>query len=332
MREPSNDYKVPRRNQRRSESSLRAHHHRINLDTFHYKWSKSHKPAITVSSGDTVTFEINDVGSWQITRDWESEDLNHFDASKLYPLAGPVYVKDAEPGDALLVEVLDVKVADFGWSAILPGFGVLEEFKKPFLYKWNLKDKKFARFERGIRIPIRPFCGVLGVAPPDRGFVDVMPPGKHGGNMDIRHLTAGSMVEIPVWVDGALFSAGDVHASMGDGEVCVTAIECSGVATLRFRITKDAKLRWPRFFTRGDIRSRNGYYAATGIAPDLMTATRESVRNLVEHLSKDHGLSREEAYVLCSVAADVRVHEVVDQPNWVVGTMISRDVFPKRRS
>ncbi|MDA4129105.1 MAG: acetamidase/formamidase family protein [Thaumarchaeota archaeon] len=155
-----------------------------------------------------------------------------------------------------------------------------------------------------------------------------MPPGRHGGNLDIRHLTAGSRIEIPVWVDGALFSTGDVHASMGDGEVCVSAIECAGTARLRFEILKDSKLRWPRYFTKGDTKSRKGYYVATGIAPDLMMATKESVRNMIGYLSKKHGLTREEAYVLCSVAADVRVHEVVDRPNWVVGTMISLDYFP----
>jgi acetamidase/formamidase len=303
-------------------------HHRIGRDAFHYKWARSHKPAISISDGDTVTFEINDVASWQLTQDSKSEDLARLDASKLYPLAGPVFVEGARPGDALVVETVSVKVADFGWSAIIPGLGLLEEFKKPYLYKWALKDKKFARFEKGIKIPISPFCGVLGVAPPERGSFEVMPPGKHGGNLDIRHLTAGSRIKIPVWVDGALFSVGDVHASMGDGEVCVCAIECAGEATLRFTLEHKSSLRWPQYLAEGDSKPKKGYYAATGIAPDLMVATKESVRNMLDYLTQSYGLTREEAYVLCSVAADVRVHEVVDQPNWVVGTMISRDIFP----
>jgi acetamidase/formamidase len=302
-------------------------HHRIALETFHYKWNRSHKPVLRVRDGDTVTFEVNDVSAWQITRDTTSEDLNHLDDSKFYPLSGPVYVEGAKPGDALEVETINVKVADFGWSAILPELGLLEEFKKPYLYRWDLKNKEYVTFKNGIRIPIRPFCGVLGVAPPERGSFEVMPPGKHGGNLDIRHLTAGSRIKIPVWVEGALFSAGDVHAAMGDGEVCVCAIECAGEATLRFKIERNAKLRWPQYFTAGDKKPKKGYYATTGIAPDLMTATKESVRNMLDYLTTIYGLTREEAYVLCSVAADVRVHEVVDQPNWVVGTMISRDIF-----
>ena len=271
------------------------------------------------------------MSSWQIKKDSTAEDLKKMDWSKMYPLAGPVYVEGARPGDALVVEVKDVRIGDFGWSAIVPGFGLLEEFTEHYLFKWDLKNKRTANFKRGIKIPIRPFCGVLGVAPPEDGSFDVMPPGKHGGNMDIKHLTAGSRLELPVWVDGGLFSTGDVHAAMGDGEVCVSAIECSGVATLRFGVKKKERLQWPRYLTKGEERSRRGYYVATGIAPDLMAASKESVRNMVGYLARSHGLSKEDAYVLCSVAGDVRVHELVDQPNWVVGTAVSLDSFPPHR-
>jgi acetamidase/formamidase len=303
--------------------------HRVPLQTFHYKWDRSHKPVLRVQDGEAVTLEINDVWSWEIKRSSKSSDLTLLDAGKLYPLAGPVYVEGSKPGDALVVDVLDMSVGDFGWTIIIPGFGILEEFKEPYLYKWNLKDKRFASFENGIKIPLNPFCGVLGVAPKSRGSFDVAPPGRHGGNMDIRHLTKGSSVKIPVWVPGALFSAGDVHASMGDGEVCLSAIECSGTAKLRFHIEKNASLRWPQYSTRGDPQPKKGYYAATGIATDLMTATKESVRNMIAYLSRNYDLTAEEAYVLCSVAADVRIHEVVDKPNWLVGTMISKDIFPE---
>lgn len=227
-----------------------------------------------------------------------------------------------------MVDIIDVKIDDFGWTAILPGLGLLEEFKKPFLYKWDLKDKESAHFEKGIRIPIRPFCGVLGVAPSRAGSFDVMPPGKHGGNMDIRHTTAGSRVKLPVQVEGALFSTGDIHAAMGDGEICVCAIECAGSVTVRFGLEKGPKLRWPEYYTRGENPPKNGWYVTTGITGDLMTAAKESARGMISYLTKSYGLSKEEAYVLCSVAADLRIHEIVDQPNWVVGTMIPLDIFP----
>ncbi|MDG7007761.1 MAG: acetamidase/formamidase family protein [Nitrososphaerota archaeon] len=297
---------------------------------FHYKWNKDHTPASVVNPGDTVRFDANDVLSWQLTAKSESSDLNSLDTEKLYPLAGPVYVKGAEPGDALVLDILGVKVDDFGWTAILPGLGLLDEFKDPFLYKWGLKDKRFARFEKGIRIPIRPFCGVLGVAPAKAGSFDVMPPGSHGGNMDIRHTTAGSRVRLPVQVEGALFSTGDIHAAMGDGEICVCAIECAGSVSIRFGLEKGARLRFPEYFTKGERSPMKGWYVTTGIGDDLMGAAKESARGMINHLTKTYGLTKEEAYVLCSVAADLRIHEVVDQPNWVVGTMVPLDIFPNR--
>jgi acetamidase/formamidase len=302
--------------------------HRIALDTFHYKWDRSHKPVLNIEDGDEVTLEINDVWSWSIKKSWKSSDLTRLDPEKLYPLAGPIYVKGAKPGDALIIDVLDMSIGDFGWTVIMPDSGILEEFKQPYLYKWDLKDKHYARFRNGIKIPIRPFCGVMGVAPKKEGSFPVAPPGKHAGNLDIRHLTKGSSLKIPVWVPGALFSAGDIHAAMGDGEVCISAIECPGTARLRFSLEKNAAPKWPRYSTPGDKPSKKGYYAATGIATDLMTATKESVRNMISYLTEKYGLTAEEAYVLCSVAADVRVHEVVDKPNWVVGTMVPLDIFP----
>ncbi|HKT22147.1 MAG TPA: acetamidase/formamidase family protein, partial [Nitrososphaerales archaeon] len=202
------------------------------------------------------------------------------------------------------------------------------EFQWPYLYKWTLGDRGFARFERGIKVPLRPFCGVMGVAPPEAGSFPVMPPGRHGGNLDIKHLTKGSRLELPVWVPGALFSTGDLHAAMGDGEVCVSAIECAGKAKFRFSLEKGMGLGWPRYFTRYEAGPKKGYYVTTGVAADLMAAAKAAVRGMLDYLTKGYGLSREEAYVLCSVAADLRIHEVVDAPNWVVGAMIPLDIFP----
>lgn len=301
--------------------------HSVGRDEFHYRWSRDHEPVLEISPGDEVAFDINEVTSWQIEKDSTVEAVSRMDGARLYPLSGPVAVKGAEPGDTLSVEVVDVGVADWGWSAIIPGLGLLEEFDRPFLYKWDLSGKAYAPFEKGIKVPIRPFCGVMGVAPPEPGSSDPMPPGKHGGNMDIRHLTAGSVLELPVWVEGALFSTSDVHAAMGDGEVCVTAIECPGRSRFRFGLKKHTGLKVPRYTTPGEPAPRKGYFVTTGIATDLMTASKEAVRGMVACLTKEHGLTREQAYVLCSVSADLRVHEVVDRPNWVVGVMVPRDLF-----
>ena len=135
----------------------------IKKDTFHYMWGKSHEPVLSVKPGDRVHFEVNEVSSWQITEKSKIEDVAKVDGSKLYPLAGPVYIEGAEPGDALIVEVESVKTAGWGWSAVMPGFGLLEEFTTPDLFIWNLRgsNRKFASFVKRLQILLNPFCGVL---------------------------------------------------------------------------------------------------------------------------------------------------------------------------
>lgn len=301
----------------------------IKRDTFHYLWSKSHKPLLNVKPGDRVHFEVNEVTSWQITEKSMVEDLAKIDNSKLYPLAGPVYIEGAEPGDALVVNVESVKPANWGWTAIMPGLGLLEEFTSPAIYIWNLRGngRKYASYVKRIPVPVNPFCGVLGVAPPEDGYFDVFPPGKHGGNMDIRHLTAGSTLMLPVWNDGGLFSISDVHAAQGDGEVCATAIECAGDVTLSFDLKKGANLETPCYYSRPLSGPRDGYFGTTGVSPDLMTATKQALRTMISFLEKNLRISREQAYMLCSVAGELRTHEIVDRPNWVVGMMMPRSLI-----
>ncbi len=301
--------------------------YKIRNDTFHYLWSNKHKPVLHIKSGDKVSFQVNEVASWQITKKSKTKDLANLDEKKLYPLAGPVYIEGALPGDALSISIEKIRVAEWGWSAIIPGMGLLPEFNKHFLHIWDLTSRQNASFKRGIKVPLRPFCGVMGVAPKENGEFSVMPPGAHGGNMDIKHLTEGSRLILPVWNRGALFSVGDVHAAQGDGEVCVTAIECPGVVTLKFNLIKNARISSPRFFTSPKVERTRPQFVTTGIAPDLMDASKQAVRSMIEHLMKDHRLGREEAYILCSVAADLRIHEIVDSPNWVVGLAMPLSIF-----
>jgi acetamidase/formamidase len=304
----------------------------IKRDTFHYQWGKTHKPVLHIKPGDRVHFEVNEVLSGQISPKTKASDIGNLDNSKLYPLAGPVYIEGAQPGDALIVQVEKVKPASWGWTAVMPGFGLLDEFTTPELYIWNLRAyPKFAHFVKKIPVPLNPFCGVLGVAPPEDGFFDVMPPGKHGGNLDIRHLTDGSVVWLPVWNEGALFSTTDVHGGQGDGEVCVSAIECPGDVTITFDLKKNVNLETPRYFTRPLSGINSGYFGTTGISPDLMVATKQAVRSMIAFLSENLGISREHAYMLCSVIGELRIHEIVDRPNWVVGMMIPRNLIKEER-
>jgi acetamidase/formamidase len=302
--------------------------HTITRDEFHYFCNKKHKPILEIEPGERVKFEVNEVSSWQITKKSRAKDLLKIDDRKLYPLAGPIYVRGTEVGDALSVKIENVMPESWGWSAIIPGLGLLPEFKKPYLWIWDISNRKFGQFKREIKVPLHAFCGVMGVAPSKSGSFRVGPPGAHGGNMDIRHLTRGSRLLLPVWNKGALFSVGDIHAAQGDGEVSVTAIECPGEVTLKFDLLKKAKLETPRFFSSLTPSLAKKHFVTTGISPDLMEASRQAVRDMIRYLSGEYGLSSEEAYILCSVAGDLKIHEIVDSPNWVVGMWLPLDIFP----
>lgn len=305
--------------------------HAMPAGRVHFRWDNTLPPALEVEPGDTVVYDLQEVSGGQLTPTSTTADLARMDMDRVYPLAGPVSVKGARPGDALEVAILDLRPGDWGWTALLPGLGLLSaEFPQPYLKVWNLAGRTDAELRRDIHIPLDPFCGTMGVASDEAGAFPVMPPGKFGGNMDIRHLTKGTILLFPVWKDGALFSCGDAHAVQGDGEVCISAIEAPMHARLRFGVRKGLRLPSPQFITPGSLTSRHdakGYYATTGIAPDLMEGARAAVRAMIDHLVRTYGLSREEAYVLCSVAVDLKISEVVDVPNWVVSAYLPLSIF-----
>ncbi|WP_420596627.1 acetamidase/formamidase family protein [Deinococcus sp.] len=296
----------------------------------HYGWDNSLAPALEVESGETIEFEVVDSGGGQFTPTSTSADVTALDFSKINPVTGPVYIHGAEPGDALQVEIVEFKPSGFGWTAIIPGFGLLaEEFAEPYLKLWNY-DNTSAEFLSGIHVPVRPFPGTIGNAPAEVGHHSVVPPRAVGGNMDIRDLTAGSTLHLPVAVPGALFSVGDTHAAQGDGEVCGTAIESAMHITLRFTLQKAAHLKTPRFSTLGPVTGhidQKGYQVTTGLGPDLYAAAQDATRYMIDLMTAEYGLSAQDAYLLCSVAADLRISEIVDAPNWLVGLYLPRSIF-----
>jgi len=248
------------------------------------------------------------------------------------PVSGPVYVRDARPGDVLAVEVLEFRPRDWGWTALIPGFGLLaDEFPEPWLRISRVEaERERVIFAEGIELPYEPFPGTIGVAPAEPGPHSIVPPSRWGGNMDTKHLRVGTTLYLPVGVEGALFSVGDTHSAQGDGEVCGTAIETAMDVSLRLSVRRDFGIEAPQFHIPPGALPRSGgtgYHVSTGVAPDLMEATKEAIRATMEHLGDSHGLSREEAYALCSVAVDLRIHEVVDAPNWVVGAFLPDDIF-----
>jgi acetamidase/formamidase len=308
--------------------------HAIDRQTFHTKWDRSLPPAVEIEPGDVVHFETEEVSGGQVTPGCSASALAAMDMDRLYPLGGPVYVKGAEPGDALEVEMLELRPGSWGWAGLIPGLGLLsEDFPDPYIRHFDLGNGRFAALREDIRIPIQPFCGTMGVATDEPGAHPVLPPTRGAGNIDTRHLTVGTRLYLPVLVPEALFSAGDCHAAQGDGEVCVTGIECPMSFSLRFRLIKGrgpAPFRY-RFRTPpGPLQPRSdaaGYFATTALGPDLMEDARAAVRDLIDWLCEEHQLSREDAYILCSLATDLKISQIVDQPNWGVSAYLSLAVF-----
>jgi acetamidase/formamidase len=249
------------------------------------------------------------------------EDLEKVDFSRVDQVNGPIGVEGAEPGDTLEIELLDLQPGDWGWTAAFPGFGLLaDDFTEPALRITKL-DGRHGELLPGIRIPLAPFCGELGVAPPTEGAHSTIPPDVHGGNMDTKHLTAGTRLYLPVFAEGARFSLGDGHAAQGDGEVCGTAIETPMRVQLRLTVRKDLHVTAPEFQTPGPLAQATNtgpYYATDGVGPDLMAAARDAVRRMIDYLGRSQGLAPVDAYMLCSVTADLKISEIVDAPNWIV--------------
>jgi formamidase len=350
--------------------------------TGHNRWHPEIEPALEVEPGELVVLETRDALDGYLTSQSTVADLATLPLGAIHPLTGPVFVKGATPGDLLEIEFVDIQPQPWAFSAIMPGLGFLREsMTTPFLVHWRIENG-WAVSEQlpGVRIPGAPFMGVSGVAPslqqvaewtrreaeaaarggmalpPDAGGavpatgraasdgLRTLPPRENGGNFDVKQLTRGAKLLLPVNVDGALFSTGDAHFAQGDGEVCVTAVEMAATCTVRFAIhaneAASRKIRWPRFSRTSDFADPQWalprrFVATMGMpidaagnnhAEDLTAACRSAVNNMLD-LLEERGFSREQAYVLCSVAVDLRVSNVVDVPNYVVSALLPEDIF-----
>ncbi|MBV7336421.1 acetamidase/formamidase family protein [Chloroflexi bacterium TSY] len=297
----------------------------------HAFWDNSHPPRIQIAPGDIVVFETLEASAGQVIPASTSETLATLSFDPIHPLTGPVYIKGAEPGDGLEVEIVSIEHKGWGWNAVLPGFGLLaDDFAPPYLHHYQLEESTCV-FSDTIHIPYEPFCGVMGVAPAEEGRLDTIPPRVNGGNLDIRHLTPGARAIFPVLVPGALFSCGDCHSAQGDGEVNGTGIETPMTVTLRFSLLKGAQVPELRFFTAPNqpltVTDGAGYYVTTAHGPDLFTNAQQSIRYMIEYLSSEYGLTAEGAYCLCGAAVDLKISEIVDAPNWIVSAYLPLSIF-----
>ena len=302
-----------------------------------YYWSKA-KPVLSVHSGDTVTIQtLSTCGPDErlLGEGVKQEDIPSYNADVYrevkdkgpggHILTGPVAIEEAEPGDVLEIQILKINL-DTPWACngFGPGRGYL-----PNDYPYGRskiipldREKMLAHFSQDIDIPLHPFFGSMGIAPPEgAGRIDSAPPWMHAGNMDNKELVAGTTLFIPVHVKGALFEVGDGHAGQGNGEVDITAMETFLTGTFRFIVHKDQHLLWPRAETPT-------HYISMGFSPDLNVATTMAVKNMIDFLMTEKHLSRDDAYMLTSVAVDVDITQLVDG-NVGVHAMCPKKIFTK---
>jgi acetamidase/formamidase len=306
--------------------------HTINPTLVHHGWDNTLAPVLGIASGDVVHYALRMAGHGQVS-EGDGYAQTALDFATLYHLSGPVWVEGARRGDTLRVEILAVEPGEWGWASILPELGLLpEDFPEPWVGTFDLRERGSIEAAPGIRIPTAPFLGTMGTHPDVPASAAAFPPHKGGGNVDTRHLTAGATLWLPVWCEGALFSCGDPHAAQGDGEVCVTAIECAMRASLRLSV-EPRTITGPCFRTAGALLAVDesaGHFGTMGIAPDLMDGARIAVRAAIDWLETEQGLSRRDAYVLCSLAGDLKILEIVDAGMWNVGFTLPLAIFPQR--
>ena len=288
--------------------------HILTADQKHNKFSKLIPPVLTVPSGAVIKAETSEASDGQLHAKAGLDDLINLDFGPIHPLTGPVYVEEAEVGDILAVDVLKIELHDYGWQAIVAGFGFLtDRFPDPKLKVHAIdKVRKTMQFSDKVTIPLMPFAGVMGVAPDTEEMLSTIPPRENGGNMDDPSIVEGTTVYFPVLVKGGLFSIGDTHAVQGLGEVCGTALEAPMTITYRLRVLKDKPaIKEPQYET-------DQYYAVTGFGDTIDKAAKKAVNFMIDHLVANYDISDEDAYMLCSLVGDLKIAEVVDVPNMLV--------------
>ena len=277
---------------------------------------------MTIDPGDTVRCTVTEGSCGQMWPGAPAARLAALDLAGCYPLAGPIHVNGAQPGDVLQIHVLELMPSAWGWAGITPGFGLLgDDFDEPYVRYFELGSRERTVLCDGVTIPIQPFLGTMGVAPTRRAPCRSCRRPRARATSTRRHLTVGSTLELPVFVPGALLSLGDAHAAQGDGEVCGTAIECGMDVVVRIDLVEHGHpvAPWTYRFTTppGSPQPGSdaaGYLGITALDSDLMEAARTAIREMMSWISATHGLSREDAYLLCSLAADLRISQIVDKP------------------
>ncbi len=302
--------------------------HSLGEEAIHHRWNAALPAALTIRSGDTVHFRCRDSSDGQVTPQSKLADFLRIDRARIHALTGPVFVEEARPGDVLQIDVLDIRHGGWGWSSIVDGLGLLRErFRAPHLFIWKLENE-WSDSLTPARVPLRPFCGVMGVAPAADGDFPTRPPGPFGGNLDVRDLTRGATLYLPVMRPGALFSTGDIHAAQGDGEVCLNGIECPADVSLRFKVRRDFALTAPMAETpaRPSMASA-GEWLFIEPGTDPLRAAATATSRAVDFIAERWGMTPENAYVLCSATLSLRLSQVVNGGVVTVTAALPKGIF-----
>jgi amidase len=273
----------------------------VSNDRVIYSFSSKHRPAEYVKAGELLLLETEDAAGGRIKS--EEDTVEKLDWSKVDGATGPIYIEGAERGDTLVVEILDIKTAEKGAILTIPQYGALKDMQFKATVKMASIENGFIEYD-GVRLKASSSIGTIGVAPEGEDVLSGSS-GPHGGNMDVKDVTSGSRLYFPVFTDGALFAAGDLHALQGDGELCVSALEVEGQVLLRFKVIKGQRPPWP-------ILETKEYCAYIACGDTLDEAAVRGTEAAVKALMNAHGWSFERAYMFASLCGDIKVNQVVD--------------------
>lgn len=292
-------------------------------------WDRDAPPRLVIDSGDTVVFQCPEPCG-QVTPEWVANDIaSRWDTSKVHALLGPVDVRGAVAGGSLKVEILNIQHHGWGWTALIPGFGLLHDrFPDPHLMHWRIDDGGCHFGDRDIIVPFEPFVGCIGVAPAVPGRFDTIPPRANGGNLDLRDCGMGAIIYLPILRDGAGLCLGDGHAAQGDGELCGTAIESPLTITARITTCPERNADSISVITSSQTNSggpRSCLTVAT-VGKDVRQASRVAVRQLLEQLTQQLDLPEPEVMMLISATANLRIAQAVNEPNWTIAISIPRSL------
>jgi acetamidase/formamidase len=296
-------------------------------------WAGDRSPIASVEPGDRFRVLLPDSSTGQLTQRSTRRDLGRIDMDRVDAALGPIEVQGARAGDRLDVLVRSIRPGPWGWSGVFRDFGMLRGQFEDDLQIWTIGAgwaTPRGGFLPKVRIPTRPMLGWVGVAPAS-GRHPMIPPRRTGGNLDQRLVGAGSVLSLPVEVDGALLSLGDPHAAQGDGEVCGTGVETSAEVELELRLVRGAAPRSPFLTAPAPAGTSGPVLASLGVGPDLANVAVEALEGLLDRL-EERGVPRKSGYLLTSVAGELRISEAVDMPNFVVSASYPVRLLPPRKN